>query len=115
MNLPYDLRLLAGSEVFYEGFATPTRSIPSPSPRPCRCSVPSTATAVDADNCPRTFINDASRFVGAVYVDAQWRPLRSISIDGGVRLQKGFGQRPYDLDAALRGGAGVELPAAITT
>src|SRR5262249_9754914 len=46
--------------------------------------------------CPRIFINDSERYVGALYVDAQWRPVQKLALDAGVRVQKGFGQWSYD-------------------
>jgi outer membrane receptor protein involved in Fe transport len=47
-------------------------------------------------SCPRQFVNDAYRLVGALYADLQYRPLAKLTLDGGVRVQKGFGGRPYD-------------------
>jgi outer membrane receptor protein involved in Fe transport len=40
---------------------------------------------------------DQYRLVGALYADLQYRPVRDLSLDVGLRLQEGFGGRPYDL------------------
>ncbi len=47
--------------------------------------------------CPRIYGFDTDRYVAAGYLDAQWRPFEKVTLDGGVRIQKGFGQLPYDL------------------
>jgi outer membrane receptor protein involved in Fe transport len=53
--------------------------------------------------CPRQFVADQYRFVGALYADLQYRPFEKLSLDGGVRLQKGWGGRPYDLTPLYSG------------
>src|SRR5262249_53581311 len=45
--------------------------------------------------CPRTFVNDQFRLVAAGYADLQYRPVNKLTLDGGVRLQYGFGGRGY--------------------
>jgi outer membrane receptor protein involved in Fe transport len=96
-QLPYHLRLLGGGEAFYEGLSGSNSQIPSPvaSALPLLC--PLAADGSRVSNCPLNFIDNASRIVGAVYGDLQWRLPLGLVLDGGVRLQKGFGQRPYDL------------------
>jgi outer membrane receptor protein involved in Fe transport len=98
VNLPGGIRALFGGELFYEGIDLSNDHFIAPSDAanlPILCPV-------DANNkplpgCTRKFVNDASRLVGALYLDAQWRPWRTLTLDGGVRLQKGWGQFPYDL------------------
>jgi outer membrane receptor protein involved in Fe transport len=46
--------------------------------------------------CPKPFISDQYRLVGALYADLQYRPFSKVTLDGGVRVQKAFGGRPYD-------------------
>jgi outer membrane receptor protein involved in Fe transport len=46
--------------------------------------------------CPTPFAFAASRNVAAVFVSDQWRPHPNLLLDGGVRLQAGFGQLAYD-------------------
>jgi outer membrane receptor for ferrienterochelin and colicin len=53
--------------------------------------------------CPRQFVSDVYRLVGALYTDLQYRPLRKLALDAGVRLQQGFGGRPYDLTPLYSG------------
>jgi len=96
VNLPYHLRLLVGGELFYEAITNSTQSFPSVASAanlPAYCPVD--AAGVGLPNCPRQFINDESRYVGAAYVNAQWRPFGKLSLDGGVRYQQGFGQLGY--------------------
>src|SRR5262249_18036558 len=42
------------------------------------------------------YTTDTGRSVVAGYVNAQWRIISKLTIDGGVRIQKGFGQLSYD-------------------
>ncbi|MCU1276930.1 MAG: TonB-dependent receptor [bacterium] len=104
VNLPFHIRLLAGGEFFYEGlrqsnvkFTDPTNA----NDLPLLCPVsadPSSATGFSRiPLCPRTYGLDTGRYVAAGYVDAQWRPFQKLTLDGGVRIQKGFGDLPYDL------------------
>jgi outer membrane receptor protein involved in Fe transport len=97
-NLPFHIRLLAGGEFFYEGirdsnvkFQDPT----DPANLPILCPVDDTNTRVPL--CPRTYAIDTGRYVAAGYVDAQWRPFEKLTLDGGVRIQKGLGDLAYDL------------------
>jgi iron complex outermembrane receptor protein len=107
VNLPFNIRLLYGGEFFWEAmsdsvdhFASPnygtttTGTMTTPADLPIYCPVDAAGKVVS--QCPRTFVNDSSRFVGALYVDAQWRPVQKLALDAGVRVQKGFGQWDYD-------------------
>ena len=107
LNLPYGLRLLAGGEAFDEGISHSTVFFKySPQPLnnlPIYCPVDTNGLPIPF--CPRQFINDTSRIVVAGYVDVQWKPhfYQKITLDGGVRLQKGLGDRPYDLTPLYSG------------
>ena len=120
VNLPHGIRLLAGGEFFYEGVQGLTEIITSapyasagaatgpsgmpglvtatPGGLPLVCP-----TRQNADGgfsyvpqCPRQFVADQYRLVGAVYADMQYRPWPTLTLDAGVRLQRGLGGRPYD-------------------
>ncbi len=96
VNLPYNIRLLFGGELFWEAMSNSVDhflSPPNPSNLPIYCPVDASGMLVAG--CPRTFINDSSRYVGALYFDAQWRPFQKLALDAGVREQKGFGQWAY--------------------
>ena len=102
LKLPQRLRVLAGGEAFLESISGATSTFTNtqdPASLPIYCPVTpngdGTYTAVP--KCPRQMVNDDSRFVGALYVDGDWRPVRTLTLDGGVRLQQGFGNRPYSL------------------
>jgi outer membrane receptor protein involved in Fe transport len=98
VNLPYGIRLLAGGEFFYEGMRNSNVKFADPTnvdALPLLCPVDSTGARIPL--CPRTYGVDTGRYVTAGYVDAQYRPFQKLTLDGGVRIQKGFGQLPYDL------------------
>jgi outer membrane receptor protein involved in Fe transport len=98
VNLPFNIRLLAGGEFFYEGIRNSNATFGSPidsNSLPIECPVDASGNRIP--QCPRPFIADTGRFVTAGYFDAQWRIVQQLTIDGGVRIQKGFGQLPYDL------------------
>jgi outer membrane receptor protein involved in Fe transport len=98
LNLPYHIRLLFGGEAFYESVSGSTSVFPSPQDPanlPFYCPVNADGTLVPT--CPRQTTTDMSREVVAGFVDAQWRPVDQLGLDAGVRLQKGLGERPYDL------------------
>jgi outer membrane receptor protein involved in Fe transport len=106
LNLPYHIRLLIGAESFYESISGSTNTFSSPQNPvnlPLYCPIAADGSLVP--ECPRQFTNDASRIVVAGYVDAQWRPVQQLGLDAGVRLQKGLGQRPYDLTPLYSGAA----------
>jgi outer membrane receptor protein involved in Fe transport len=96
-DLPFNLRLLVGGEFFYEGVRDSTQKFNEPldsTQVPVICPVGGTQPL---PTCPRVFAADTGRFVVAGYVDAQWHPIRKLTLDAGVRLQKGFGDLPYNL------------------
>ena len=98
VNLPYNIRLLAGGEFFYEGIRDSNAILADPQDPinlPIVCPVAADGTRVPL--CPRTYAVNTGRYVGAGYLDAQWRPFQKLTLDGGVRLQRGFGDLPYDL------------------
>ena len=121
------LRVMFGGEFFYEGVRGLTETFPStpyaspstavgengmagvvtatPGSLPLLC--PQTEDANGnfsyVPTCPRPFLVDQYRLVGALYADVQLRPVGTLVLDGGVRLQKGFGGRPYDLTPLYSG------------
>jgi outer membrane receptor protein involved in Fe transport len=97
VNLPFNLRLLYGGEFFWESMTNSNASFSSPKDPallPVLCPVDPTGKPLPA--CPRVFISDSQRYVAALYLDAQWRPVQKLALDAGVRVQKGFGQWGYD-------------------
>jgi outer membrane receptor protein involved in Fe transport len=122
LNLKYGFKVLFGGEFFYESvsgltevltsaqYADPsvaTPMVPTSSP----LGYPLVCPQVQNPNgsfsyvpqCPHQFTNDKSRVVGALYADLQYRPIAKLTFDGGVRVQKGFGQRPYDFTPLYSG------------
>lgn len=111
-NFKHGFRLLLGGEAFYEGINDSVESFSqqpytgwsadapggSPASLPLICPQRQQADGsfTYVPNCPRQFINDVYRIVGAVYTDLQYRPIKQLALDAGVRVQKGFGPRPYD-------------------
>jgi outer membrane receptor protein involved in Fe transport len=98
VNLPFNIRLLAGGEFFYEAirdsnerFSAPT----NPDSLPIICPVDAMGNRLPT--CPRVYTDDTGRYVAAGYLSAQWRPVQKLTLDGGVRIQKGFGDLAYDL------------------
>ena len=96
--LPHGIRLLFGGELSYESVSGSTVDFETPVDAallPLYCPVDGAGRPLP--DCPRQFTNDASRIVGAVYVDGQWTVAHRLTLDGGLRLQQGFGERPYAL------------------
>ena len=97
-NLPFNIRLLAGGEFFYEGIRDSNMTFTDPvdvNQLPILCPVDSMFNRIA--NCPRIYAENTGRYVAAGYVDAQWRPFSKLTLDGGVRIQKGFGDLGYAL------------------
>jgi len=97
-KLPFDIRLLAGGELFYEGIRNSTQTFSDPvDPNllPILCPVDEMGNRIP--NCPRQYIFDTGRYVAAGYVDAQWHPFQKLTLDGGVRIQAGLGALAYNL------------------
>lgn len=113
LNLKYGFRLLFGGEVFWEGMNNSTQYFPSHElpleagvnpvhtaaalPLVCPQEIGPSGQYRPIAQCPRQFVNDISRIVGALYLNVQYRPVQKLTLDAGIRLQKGFGGRPYDL------------------
>jgi hypothetical protein len=97
-NLPLNIRLLAGGEFFYEGVVGSFASFQAPvnaDNLPLYCGLDENNKRLP--NCPRPYTLDTGRYVVAGYLDAQWRIFSKLSIDGGVRIQKGLGDLAYDI------------------
>jgi len=81
VNLPFNIRLLAGGEFStrYRGSNVEFSSPTSPTQLPILCPVQDTAMGgfSTVAGCPRAYITDTGRIVGAGYVDAQWHRCRS--------------------------------------
>jgi outer membrane receptor protein involved in Fe transport len=95
-NLPFNIRILVGGELFYEGLRGSNSTVIAPGDVnlvPLVCPVD--ANGIRVANCPRQYASDTGRYVTAGYVDAQYRPFQKLTLDGGVRLQAGFGDLPY--------------------
>jgi hypothetical protein len=125
VSLKHGFKILVGGDFFYEGVANAGESFSSaaygadpanpslnpsvgpggtpvatatPGGLPLLCPVRQSGDRFQyLPECPRAFVADQYRLVGALYADLQWRPIAKLALDGGVRLQKGFGGRPYDL------------------
>jgi len=106
MNLKYGIRILFGGEFFWEqstgGVSFPSPSSPNLTPIVCPQTQQADGSFTPVLKCPRSFI-DGSRYVGALYVNAQYKPVQKLTFDGGVRLQKGFGELPYDFTPLYSG------------
>jgi outer membrane receptor protein involved in Fe transport len=104
VTLPANLRLLVGVESFYEGLNNSGEEFITPTDArllPIICPVDDTGMKIP--HCPRGFIQDASRIVAAGYADLQWRPVPKLALDGGVRIQAGFGQLGYGIQPLYSG------------
>jgi outer membrane receptor protein involved in Fe transport len=125
LNLKYGFKVLLGGEFFFEGVHDYTENFPSapyaadpanpannpsmgPMGTPIITATPGGLPLLCPQHqnpdgsftyeplCPRQFVSDQYRLVGALYADLQYRPFSKLTLDGGVRVQKGFGGRPYD-------------------
>jgi iron complex outermembrane receptor protein len=96
--LPRQFRMLAGFETFNESVSNTSLTVQVPSSTGYLgfvCALNPDGSQVK--DCPQTITRDVNRIVVAGYLDAQWRPVHPLILDGGVRLQQGFGPRPYAL------------------
>lgn len=116
-GLPLNNRLLWGGDVFHEWVPEATvrfPGVPDPSKLPIACPLQSVTQPITSASfvpeCPIPFNTAASRTVAALYISDQFRPVRSLTLDGGVRYQVGLGQRGYQ--GALIGGNGQLLGSA---
>jgi hypothetical protein len=113
-DLTHGIKVLAGGEFFYEAVQSSIETFPSqtwgdrasapvpsatPAALPLLCPVRQNADGsfTPVPQCPRTFVRDQYRLVAAGYVDLQYRPIAKLVLDGGVRVQDGFGGRGYGL------------------
>lgn len=89
-------RVLAGGEVFWEQVNNATNRFPEPAAEdlPIVCPLQADGKTL-VPGCPVTFINGAQRTVAGLFVADQIRPVRQLTLDGGVRYQQGFGPRGY--------------------
>jgi iron complex outermembrane receptor protein len=103
VSLPANFRILFGGESFWEGMNNSTESFIQPPPDllPIVCPVDSSGARIL--HCPRGLIQDSSRIVAAGYADVQWRPFSKLTLDGGVRIQAGFGQLGYGIQPLYSG------------
>ena len=113
--LPYSNRLLFGGEAFREWENGTTSSFFSQDPTdplhtmngvqhntlPFLCPH-ATGTTYQAQ-CPVAFLFPASREVAAAFISDQFRPIPTVTLDGGARVQAGFGDRAYDALALFSG------------
>ncbi|MCU1279870.1 MAG: TonB-dependent receptor [bacterium] len=108
VTLPFGLRLLFGGEAFYEGISDSKEVFPAPEdPRdlPLLCPVHGDGMGgyTRVPTCPRGYLSDDNRVVVAGYADLQWRPFATLALDGGVRLQAGYGSLGYGLQPLYSG------------
>jgi outer membrane receptor protein involved in Fe transport len=126
-NLKHGFKVLFGGEFFYEGVLGSTENIlsapysdpnaavgvngnqgvitatPAALPLLCPQKQASDGSFSYVPLCPRPFVANQYRLVGALYADLQYHPFSKLTLDGGVRVQKGFGGRPYDLTPLYSG------------
>src|SRR5262249_12168031 len=104
--LPKRVRILGGVEAFNESVANTSITIQLPQGSGYSGSV--CAVAADGQQlpgCPQTITHDVNRVVVASYPAGQWRPFTPLTLDAGLRLQQGFGGRPYALTLLYSAGA----------
>jgi outer membrane receptor protein involved in Fe transport len=114
------VRVLYGAEAFHEwkpdepsgslqGSGTPSELIApydlTRVPLLCpRTNLPGTTTLVPVAGCPLTFAFPADRTVFGAYLAPQYRPIRSLIVDLGGRVQVApgaLGSLPYDMNMTL--------------
>ena len=113
-TLPLRNRLLWGGDLFYDWVPEPTvrfpLSTPESLPISCPLSQPGLTSPVYQPQCPVPFLFATNRLVTALYVSDTFRPVSSLTLDAGVRLQGGFGKAEYN--GGNIGGNGVLLGSA---
>jgi outer membrane receptor protein involved in Fe transport len=99
-TLPLRNRLLWGGDLFYEWAPELTVQFPLSDPKDLPISCPlersGMATPVFKPGCPLPFLFGTNRLVTALYLSDTFRPVSSLTLDAGVRLQGGFGQAQYN-------------------
>lgn len=99
-SLPLRNRLLWGGDVFHEW--APEWTVRFPLSRPedlpisCPLEKPGTGAPVFQPGCPLPFLFGTNRTVAAVYLSDTFRPVQSLTLDAGVRIQGGFGKAQYN-------------------
>jgi outer membrane receptor protein involved in Fe transport len=119
MELPGNVRLLYGAEVFRDWLPDNTRlsrqgagaemtfdapydltKLPLPCPRTAEWDGMGPANARFVEDCPLTFIFETDRTVIGAFAAGQWRGVdNKLILDAGVRVQaapSAFSSRPYD-------------------
>ena len=85
--------------MFYEWVPEPTVHFPLSDPKdlPISCPLekPGMTSPVFKPQCPVPFLFATNRLVTALYISDTFRPVQSLTLDAGVRLQGGFGQAQY--------------------
>ncbi|MSP61176.1 MAG: hypothetical protein EXR72_12690 [Myxococcales bacterium] len=89
-------RVLIGGEAFNERVAQSRTTFPDPVPENIPLTCPLQADGMTyVPNCPVVFINAAERTVVGLFLADQIRPVSTLTLDGGLRYQQGFGKRGY--------------------
>ncbi len=89
-------RVLVGGEAFHESVDTSHLDIYHPADGTQVPLVCPPSTSGSPTNCTLPFIYGADRTVVGFFVADQVRPFSTLTLDGGIRYQQGFGKRAYD-------------------
>lgn len=99
-SLPLRNRLLWGGDLFYEWAPEMTVRFPISAPEALPISCPleqaGRTTPVFKNGCPLPFLFGTNRAVAAVYLSDTFRPVNSLTLDAGLRIQGGFGKAQYN-------------------
>lgn len=99
-SLPLRNRLLWGGDLFYEWVPELYVNFPQSNPQdlPIGCPLEKSGTAMPVfkAGCQLPFLFGTNRLVTALYVSDTFRPVSSLTLDAGVRLQGGFGKAQYN-------------------
>ena len=89
-------RVLGGAEVFHESAPQSTTEFlePGAASLPLVCPVGADGNVVPV--CKVPFVYGAERTVAGLFLAAQVRPVKTFTLDGGIRYQQGFGLQKYD-------------------
>ena len=90
-------RVLVGGEAFNERVNTSHITITQPDAASVPLACPLNSDGMTRQSgCPLPFIYGADRTVVGLFIADQIRPVQTLTLDGGVRYQQGFGKRSYD-------------------